>query len=101
MRMLVNVKFPHEPFSSYVKDGSIGDKMHKILGALKPEACYFSERDGHRGATIILDVKQASDIPALAEPLFLGFSAEVSFHICMTPEDLGNAKLGDLGKQWA
>ncbi|MEP7351873.1 MAG: panthothenate synthetase [Acidobacteriota bacterium] len=101
MRMLVNVDFPVEPFNTYVKDGSIADRMHKVLGAIKPEAAYFSERNGHRGATLIVDVKAASDIPGLAEPFFLMFEADVEFRICMTPEDLGSANLGALGKQWA
>jgi hypothetical protein len=37
----------------------------------------------------------------LAEPWFLQFNAEVEYRIAMTPEDLGRADLGALGKKWA
>jgi hypothetical protein len=33
----------------------------------------------------------ASQIPALAEPLFLGLGATIQVHPVMTPEDLGKA----------
>jgi len=75
--------------------------MHKILEAINPEAAYFTEQHGHRGATIVVNVNDASDIPRLAEPFFLVFHAEVEFRIAMLPEDLGRANLDTLGKTWA
>ena len=53
--------------------------MQKILGDIKPEAAYFTARDGKRGGTIVIDVADASNIPAIAEPFFLHFNASVSF----------------------
>jgi len=101
MRMLMHVNFPLEPFNTAVRDGSAGDKMRRILEAIKPEAAYFSEHHGQRGGTLVVDVKDAADVPRLAEPWFLTFDAEVEFRIAMTPEDLGRANLEQLGKQWA
>jgi len=49
MRMLMNVKVPHQTFNAAVKDGSAGAKLAKILEAIKPEAVYFTEQSGHRG----------------------------------------------------
>lgn len=100
MRMLVHVQFPLEPFNSAVRDGSAGTKIQRILSSIKPEAVYFSEHHGKRGATLVVTVKEASEIPALAEPWFLTFNAEVEFRIAMTPEDLGRAGLDTIGKQW-
>ena len=57
MRMLMQVKFPIEPFNSYVKDGSIGGRMQKILGDIKPEAAYFTAIDGHRGGILVVDLE--------------------------------------------
>jgi len=96
----MQVKLPIEPFNSYVKDGSIGAKMQKIMADLKPEAAYFTAVDGHRGGTIIVNLDDASKIPSLAEPWFLNFNAQVEFHPAMTPEDLGRAGLEALGKKW-
>jgi hypothetical protein len=100
MRMLVHVEFPLEPFNTHVKNGTAGQKIQKILEAIKPEAAYFTEFDGKRGGTLVVDVKTPSDIPALAEPFFLTFNAEIRVRIAMTPEDLGRANIDALGKAW-
>lgn len=100
MRMLVECQFPLEPFNSLVRKGTAGEVIQKILGDLKPEAVYFSARDGKRGGILVVDVSDASKLPAIAEPFFLHFQATVAFHPCMTPEDLGKAGLQDLGKKW-
>ena len=100
MRMLMHVHFPLEPFNTAVRDGTAGEKIQRILEAIKPEAAYFSEQDGKRGATLVVNVDTPSDVPALAEPFFLTFNAAVEFRICMTPEDLATADLDKLGKQW-
>ena len=100
MRMLLHVQFPLEPFNTAVRDGSVGAKVQKILEAIKPEAAYFSEHNGRRGATLVVKVNESSEIPAIAEPWFLTFDAQVEMRIAMTPEDLGRAGLEKLGKQW-
>ncbi len=101
MRMLMNVKFPHEPFNTAVRDGSAGNKIRRVLDEVKPEAAYFTEQDGHRGAILIVNLNDPSQIPAMAEPWFLLFDADIEFRVVMTPEDLGRAGLEALGKKWA
>jgi len=66
MRMLVNVRIPHEPFNTYVRDGSIAELIPRVMAESKPEAVYFTEQNGHRGAVLIVNVESASHIPALA-----------------------------------
>ncbi len=100
MRMLMHVEMPLEPFNTYVRDGSAGTRIQKILEATKPEAAYFTEYNGHRGATLVVNVTDSSQVPALAEPWFLNFNAELKLRIAMTPEDLGRAGLDALGKKW-
>jgi hypothetical protein len=99
--MLMHLQFPLEPFNTYVKDGSAGQKIQKILEAVKPEAAYFTEQHGHRGGTLVVNLKDSSDVPMFAEPWFLMFSAQVEFRVAMTPEDLGRANLEAHGKKWA
>ena len=101
MRMILHARFPHDPFNTYVKDGSISEKMGRILDELKPEAAYFTEFDGHRGALLVLHVDDNSQIPAIAEPWFLIFNADCHFHTAMVPADLARADLGALGRKWA
>ena len=100
MRLLMNVTMPHEPFNTAVRDGSVGGKLDRILKETKAEAVYFTERNGHRGAILIFDLADPSKIPAVSEPWFLAFNADVEFRIVMTPEDLKKAGLGDVGKKW-
>lgn len=101
MRMLMEVIYPLEKFNKAVADGSIGKKTKAILEEIKPEAAYFTERDGKRGTILIVDVAEPSRVPALAEPFFLQFDAKVSFRIVMSPEDLQKAGLEGLGKKWS
>jgi hypothetical protein len=101
MRILLNVKIPHQQFNAAVKDGTAGEKLGQILEAIKPEAVYFTEQNGHRGAMLIVDLPDPSRIPALAQPWFLTFNADVEFRVVMTPEDLKRAGLDELGKKWS
>jgi hypothetical protein len=100
MRMMLLIECPVEPFNTLIRNGTIGQTIKSILDDIKPEAAYFSERDGHRGAVLIVDVASASDVPRLAEAWFLKFDAKVEFRVCMLPQDLGAANLEGLGKKW-
>ena len=101
MRMIMHVSFPVEGFNDSVRDGTIGEKVKKILGQQKPEATYFTEYHGRRTAILVVDVAAASDIPKFAEPWFLQFNAEIGLHPVMTPQDLEQSGLEELGKAWA
>jgi hypothetical protein len=100
MRMLLDVTIPHETFNSLVRQGVVGQKLNAILEAIKPEAAYFTEQDGKRGAILVVDLPDPSKIPALAEPWFITFNADVKFRVMMLPEDLKKAGLDDIGKKW-
>jgi len=101
MRMMLQVNLPHKPFNAAVKDGSVGNKINRILQDAKPEAVYFTEVDGQRCAILIVNLDDPSKIPAYAEPWFLSFEADVKFRPVMTPDDLGRAGLDALGKKWS
>ena len=100
MRMLMNVIFPHEEFNEAVRDASVGGKVGRILEQIKPETVFFTEQNGRRGAFLIVNLDTPSQVPALAEPWFLTFNADVTFRIVMSPEDLKMAGLEELGKKW-
>ncbi len=100
MRMLLNVHIPHEPFNTAVREGTAGQTIARILEETKPEAVYFTEQNGTRGAILIIDVAKPSQVPSFAEPWFLKFNADCEFRIVMGPDDLKNAGLEGLGKKW-
>ena len=100
MRMIMNVSIPNEPFNTAARQGTAGKTMQKILEAIKPQAAYFTEQNGHRGAVLIIDMKDPSAIPAFAEPWYLSFNADCNFRIAMTPEDLARSGLDQISKSW-
>ncbi len=92
MRMLLRVSIPVEAGNAAAKAGTLGSKIEQILADLKPEAAYFlADDDGQRSGSIVFDMKDASEIPAIAEPWFLAFNAKVSLRPIMNPQDLAKA----------
>lgn len=100
MRFLAKVTFPHEPFNTYVKDGSIGDRMMGILHDLKPDAAYFTEMGGKRTGIFIVNLTQESQMPGIAEPFFVIFGADFEWHPAMVPDDLGKSGLAEMAKKF-
>lgn len=100
MKMLMKISLPHETFNAAVRDGSAGKKTEAILDEVKPEAIYFTEMLGRRTVVMIVDLASPSQLPALAEPWFLTFNADVEVHPVMSPEELKAGGLDALGKKW-
>jgi hypothetical protein len=92
MRMLLRVSIPVEAGNAAAKAGTLSSTVERILADLKPEAAYFFADDaGNRSGSIVFDMKDTSQIPAIAEPWFLAFNAKVSFRPVMNPQDLEKA----------
>ena len=91
MRFLLIVTIPVETGNAAAKAGKLGGTIGTILADLKPESAYFTDRGGERAGYIILDLPDASHIPAVAEPFFLAFNARVEIHPVMIPADLEKA----------
>jgi hypothetical protein len=87
--MLLRVSIPVEAGNAAAKAGTLGSTVEKILADLKPEAAYFfADDDGQRSCSIVFDMKDTSQIPAIAEPWFGAFNAKVSLRPVMNPQDL-------------
>jgi hypothetical protein len=71
-----------------IKEGRIGETMGSIMEQLQPEAAYFTDVEGTRGGFLVVNMEDASQIPALTEPLFLEVGATVHMQPVMTLEDL-------------
>ena len=93
MKFIVEVDFPLEPFSTYVRQGTAGEKIGEVLGAIKPEVIYFTDNGVGRGAVMIVDVGSAGQVPHVTEPLMLNFGASVHYRVAMSPEELQSAGL--------
>ena len=91
MRFLLKVNIPVETGNAAAKAGKLGSTIQAILADLKPEAVYFTDDHGQRAGFIFLDMQDASQIPAIAEPWFLAFGAAIEIHPVMLPDDLARA----------
>ncbi|MGE5326812.1 MAG: hypothetical protein ACM3NO_07220 [Deltaproteobacteria bacterium] len=95
MRMLLRVSIPVDAGNAAAKAGTLASTVEKILGDLKPEAAYFfADDNGQRSGAIVFDMKDSSQIPAVAEPWFLAFNANVSLRPIMNPQDLAKGASG-------
>ena len=91
MRFMLKVRIPVDAGNAAARAGKLGETIQSILADLKPEKVYFTDDKGQRTAFIFLDMEDASQIPAIAEPWFLAFNAKIEIHPVMTPEDLTKA----------
>jgi len=91
MKYIMKVRMSIERGNAALSDPQFGHKMNDLLTEIKAEAAYFSTINGQRGAYIIVNINDASEIPAIAEPFFLWLNADIEFFPVMRPEDLAKA----------
>jgi uncharacterized membrane protein len=102
MKYIMKVRMPINGANEAIKDPQFGHKMNELLTEIKAEAAYFTTICGQRGAYIIVNLNEASDMAVVAEPFFLWLNAEVTFSPVMKPEDLAKAgpAIGSAVKKW-
>ncbi|MBV8731668.1 MAG: hypothetical protein JO336_17820 [Acidobacteriia bacterium] len=101
--MLMRVSIPVEAGNRAAKAGTLGTMVEKILADLKPEAAYFfADDNGQRSGSIVFDMNDTAEIPAVAEPWFLAFNAKVTIRPIMDVADLGKAasSIGKAAKEF-
>ncbi|MBI2910791.1 MAG: hypothetical protein HYY05_01515 [Chloroflexi bacterium] len=88
MRTMLQVSVPVEKGNRALADGSLPRLVQGLLADLKPEAAYFFAAKGKRTFVAFFDLADPSQIPAIAEPLFMLLDAEVDYRPVMNAEDL-------------
>ncbi len=91
MRVLVRAMIPTVAGNSRVKDPSFLKNIEDYIQKFKCEAAYFIEINGNRTFVLVLDLPSPDMLPAIAEPLFQQFDANVEVHPAMNFEDLKRA----------
>jgi hypothetical protein len=94
MRTVLKFTVPVEAGNAAIDNGKLSTTLDSILSDLKPEAAYFFAHNGERSGFVVFDLKEPSQIPLIAEPLFHAFNAKVEFHPAMNTEDLKKALSG-------
>ncbi len=90
MRFLVKISFPVEAGNAAAKKDGF-KVIQRILEQQKPEAAYFVTEGGKRTGILIMNMEDASQIPAIAEPWFLALNASLEVTPAMVPDDLRKA----------
>jgi hypothetical protein len=91
MRFLLKVNIPNDAGNAAARAGTLSKTIKAILDEQKPEAVYFTDDRGQRCGYLFIEMADASQIPAFAEPWFMAFNAQIELHPVMTPGDLAKA----------
>ena len=102
MKYILKLRFPVERGNEAIADPAFGEKMKALLSEIKAEAAFFTTMCGERGGYIIVNMNDASEMPAKAEPFFLWLDASVDAVPVMQVEDLAKAgpSIGAAVQKW-
>jgi hypothetical protein len=89
--MMLRWTVPVERGNQTIRDGSLARTIETLLEALKPEAAYFWPENGERAGLMVFDMADPTQIPQIAEPLFMNVHAAVEFVPVMDADDLRTA----------
>ncbi|HTJ43161.1 MAG TPA: hypothetical protein VL463_13745 [Kofleriaceae bacterium] len=84
----MRVKVPTSAGNKAIKTGELPKVIGNFLETHKPEAAYFTAEAGERTAFFVVDVKEASQMPPMFEPLFMELDAHIDIIPVMSAGDL-------------
>lgn len=88
MRAMLTFRIPPQEGNAGLKDGRFTPTLQSIMEDLQPEAAYFGPVGGARGGYLVVDIEDAPEFCAYAEPLFLGLGASVRIDPVFSPEEV-------------
>lgn len=87
MRVMMTVSVPVHDGNRALADGMLPRTIEQFIREYKPEAAYFFP-NGERTALFVLDLPDASAIPAAGEPFFMNLNASIEITPVMNADDL-------------
>ena len=91
MRFIIECWIPAEDGNRAILNGTLPVKIKNYLDAVKPEAVYFTVKDGQRTMIAVVDIPSEDKIVATTEPLWLDWNAYVTCTPAMSLADLQKA----------
>jgi hypothetical protein len=91
MRFMISARCPNERLNALLKEGKFPQTFQSIMEELQPEAAYFTDVEGARGAYLVVNLDDASELASKTEPLFQGLDATIQINLVSTLEDVQRA----------
>jgi hypothetical protein len=91
MRVLVRAMIPTSAGNKIIKDPNMVKNLEDYIRKFNCEAAYFTAMNGMRTMVFVLDLSSPDMIPAMAEPLFQEYDANVEIHPAMNLDDVKKA----------
>lgn len=88
MRTMFSASLDVAAANAAIKSGALPKLIEQTVKSLKAESAYFYTECGKRTGLFVFDLKDSSQIPAIAEPWFMQLNAEVDFRPVMNLDDL-------------
>jgi hypothetical protein len=88
MKMMMKAQLDTTTASTSLQAGRMPTVMQSMMEHLKPEASYFGPDGGCRTAFVVFQMDDPSQLPAITEPLFSEFGANVHIVPVMDSDDL-------------
>ncbi len=88
MHMMIRVTIDVVSGNEAIRSGKLGKVMGDFAAKFKPEAMYFTTDNGVRTAYIVFDMKDVTDMPAIAEPFFMDLNADIDYLPVMNKDEL-------------
>ena len=89
MRIMVTYAIPIDKGNELIRSGEIANVLQSIIEEYKPEAAYFYPNDaGERAGAMVVEMQEGTDLPKIAEALFLGLNARVNMRPCFGLDDM-------------
>jgi hypothetical protein len=67
MRFMIEFRIPMVQGNAMIKNGSLDRTVRSILEDLQPQAAYCTTMEGVRGGYLVVNMDDASQIPAMVE----------------------------------
>lgn len=91
MRCMIECWIPSEEGNCSVLDGTLPVKLKKYIDSVKPEAVYFTIKDGQRTMVAFINIQSEDKMIATMEPLWLDWNASITCTPAISLADLQKA----------
>ena len=91
MRFMISARCPNEKLNTLLKEGRFPETFQSIMEQLQPEAAYFTDVEGARGAYLVVNLDDVTELPSITEPLFQALDATIQINLVSTLEEVQRA----------